>query len=96
MDALLEFVLNLLGEAAIGALAPVTLAVIWALGAFCLVYRWTNGLAAGVAGLVAFVFGLWLTYLWDRKVRWARNTLLIGALIASLVATWVIWKASTA
>jgi hypothetical protein len=95
MDAIFDLVLKILGEVALEALAPSFFALVWAAGAFCLMYRSTNGAVAGVAGLAALVFALWLTYLWSKSVIWARNVLLVGALVAVFPAALLLWKPST-
>ena len=93
MDTVLEFVLSVLGEAVFSALAPVLLALVWAAGAFCLLYGRAGGATAGWAAVAAFACGLALTFLWSEGSRRARNLLLGGALVALVPVALALWNA---
>jgi len=95
MDEILGFFLNLLDAMAVQGLTEVFFAILWGAGAFCSLYRLGDGRFAIAAAVVAFIVALWLTFLSSKSVKWARNTLLIGVLLALFPIVLLAWKGVT-
>ena len=93
MDALIEFVIQIIGEAALEALAPIFLALVWGVSALCVFHVWTGFAISASAAVAAFLFALWLTYMSSRGVKTARKTLVWGAALGAMVSAILVFMA---
>jgi|SRR3954447_20001152 hypothetical protein len=82
MADIFEFLLNVLaeifGEALFKSMFYVLPSLVWAAGAYCLVWPMTRSGASPPAAVVALLCGGLLTYFWAQGSTRARNTLLAG------------------